>query len=581
MTRTKYDLKWGFLLVFLLGNLSLALGQDKATQIDKLMKAYTEYGEFSGAVLVADHGKVIYKNGFGLANIEWNAKNTPDTKFRIGSLTKQFTSMLVMQQVAAGKLDLHKPISTYLPDYPKPNGDQITLHDLLTHSSGIPNFTSFPTYGKMMKMEFTPAELVQTFADSTLEFAPGSQYQYSNSNYVLLGYILETVTGQSYEDLLQQNILDPLGMKNSGYDHHGPILPKRATGYFKTLTQSRNADFIDMSVPFAAGAIYSTVEDLYKWDRALYTDKLLPKKYRDQIFTPYVSAGRFDYGYGWAMGKIPVGTSGDSTYVVHHSGGINGFTALITRFTQDDKFVILTANIATDALEDITLSIANVLYDQPYEAPKKPMALAIYQWMKDNKPNQVMKRYHQHKDDNMYAPLSEFDMNMLGYAYLWSHQMDQALTIFKINVEAFPNSANVYDSYGEALIYNGDRKASIENYKKSLELNPANTGAIAMLKRMGVEMDTKAAIATEAQLKSYVGTYQLMPSFSIVITREGKQLFGQATGQPKLELLPKTANHFYSNVVDAQVVFNKGDNGKVTSLTLIQGGSQQLGKKVK
>jgi len=579
MKHAKLDLKRTIFLWLFIGNLTMVLGQDKAQQVEKLMNAYTDYGQFSGAVLVADQGNVIYKGGFGLANVEWDAANTPDTKFRIGSLTKQFTSMLVMQQVEEGKLDLNKPISTYLPDYPKPNGNNITIHHLLTHSSGIPNFTAFPEYGKYMKMEFSPADLVKTFADSTLEFTPGEQYNYSNSGYVLLGYILETVTEQSYEDLLQNKIFEPLGMENSGYDHHGPILPKRATGYFKTLTRSRNADFIDMSVPYAAGAIYSTVGDLYKWDRALYTDKLLSKEFRDKIFSPYISAGRFNYGYGWAMGNIPVGNT--EVYVVHHSGGINGFTALITRFTKDDKFVILTGNIASDALEDITRSIANVLYGQPFEAPKKPLAQEVYQWMQDNKPKQVMKLYKKHKDDDVYAPLSEFDMNMLGYEYLWSHRMDEALAIFQINVEAFPNSANVYDSYGEALIYNGNRKASIENYKKSLELDPSNQGAIDMLKRMGVTLEAKEVEVTEALLKSYVGTYQLMPSFSIVITQEGNRIFGQATGQPKLELFPKAENHFYSNVVDAQVVFNKNlDNGKITSLTLVQGGAQQIGKKI-
>jgi CubicO group peptidase (beta-lactamase class C family) len=582
MTQSKINLKPILFFLLLIGNLPNGISQDKAKQIDELLTSYAEYGMFSGSALVVDGGETIYKNGFGLANIEWNISNTPQTKFRIGSLTKQFTAMLVMQQVEAGKLDLQQPISKYLPDYPKQNGDIISIHHLLTHTSGTPNFTAFPEYNDYMTREFSPEDLVQVFADSALEFTPGTQYNYSNSGYVLLGYILETVAETSYEDLLQNKIFAPLNMRNSGYDHHATILTNRATGYFQSLTKSRNAAYIDMSVPYAAGAIYSTVEDLFVWDQALYSNELLSEKHREQLFTPHTPAGRFDYGYGWAMGDIPLGTSGDSVYVVHHSGGINGFTSLITRFPKEGNSVILTGNIATDALEEITRSIANVLYGQPFESPKKPFAREIYIWMKANKPKEVVKLYSKYKNDKTYSSLNEAEMNQLGYEYLWSHRMDQALAVFEINVDAFPNSSNAYDSYGEALIYNGDRKASIENYKKSVELNPYNQNGIDMLKRMGVELEAEDVSVAESILKTYTGIYQLMPSFSIVITLEDQKIYGQGTGQPKLELLPKSENHFYSNVVDAQVVFNKNqDDGKITSLTLIQGGAQQIGNKVK
>ncbi|MFK7953149.1 MAG: serine hydrolase [Ekhidna sp.] len=585
MTQTKIYLKGVLLLCTLFGNLHLANGQNKKAQIEKLLNTYAEYGLFSGSVLVAEDGGLLYKNGFGLANIEWRMSNTAQTRFRIGSITKQFTSMLVMQLVEEGKLDLKTPISTYLPDYPKENGSIITIHHLLSHTSGIPNFTSLPEYREYMRKQMSPSALVQTFADLELEFTPGEQYNYSNSGYVLLGYILETVAQDSYKNLLQDRIFTPLGMKNSGYDNHNTIIPNRATGYFTTITKARNADFVDMTVPYAAGAIYSTVEDLFLWDRALYTNKLLTQKFRDQLFTSHISAGRFDYGYGWAVGNVPIGASGETAFVVHHSGGINGFTSLITRFTKDDHFIVLTANTATDMLEEITNSIALILYDQPVMAPKKSFAREISTWMNEKKPKEVLKLYRKNANGTEFRPLNEFEMNQLGYDYLGSGQMQQALTIFQINIEAFPSSFNVYDSYAEALLMSGNMKESIKNYQKSLEINPDNRNGIQMLKRMGVEVEAKnpptIQVDTELLMK-YVGTYQLMPTFIIEITVEGQKIFGQATGQPKLELFSKSTTEFYSKMVDAQVIFNTDSgNGAIESLTLVQGGSKSIAKKVK
>jgi CubicO group peptidase (beta-lactamase class C family) len=182
------------------GIFNVSYGQTKVDKLDKLIGAYAEYGKFNGSVLVAEKGKVIYKKGFGFAEMEWNIANQSDTKHRLGSITKQFTAMLIMQLVEQGKLKLDVPISTYLPDYPKKNGDVITIHHLLTHTSGIPNMTAFPNFVKsVMPNAYTPLQLVNMSADSTLEFKPGERFNYSNSGYLLLGYIIEKVTGKSYE----------------------------------------------------------------------------------------------------------------------------------------------------------------------------------------------------------------------------------------------------------------------------------------------------------------------------------------------------------------------------------------------
>ncbi len=241
---------------------------DKTDKLDELIGAYSEYGKFNGSVLVAEKGEIIYSKGFGWANVEEEIPNEAETKFRLASVTKQFTAMLILQLVAENKLKLNVPISTYLPDYPKETGDMITIHHLLTHTSGIPDFTSFAGYSEMMDDHYNPEELVQLFADSPLEFTPGKRFQYSNSGYVLLGFIIEKITAKTYEDVLQEKIFTPLGMTNSGVDHNDTKLRNAAKPYQRLGIEFQDATYIDMSIPFSAGAIYSTVEDLYLWDQA-------------------------------------------------------------------------------------------------------------------------------------------------------------------------------------------------------------------------------------------------------------------------------------------------------------------------
>ena len=295
-------------LIIQLAFVALANAQSKTDKINELMNLYTEYGQFNGSVLVSENGKVIYKDGLGLANMEWNIPNEPNTKHRLGSITKQFTSMLIMQLVEQGKLDLNGIITTYMPTYPKKNGDKITIHHLLTHSSGIPNYTSIPNFFQDKSRDtYTPDEFLSFFADLPLDFKPGKEYAYSNSGYFLLGVIIEKTTGKSYEENLQEKIFAPLEMANSGFDHYNSIIKNRSSGYERNgNTSYENAHYLDMSVPFSAGSIYSTVEDLFLWDQALYTDKILSVKYRELMFTPHMPAFRGSYGYGWMITETGV-----------------------------------------------------------------------------------------------------------------------------------------------------------------------------------------------------------------------------------------------------------------------------------
>ena len=574
-------------VVLLLITATLSFAQPKAAKIDALVKQYAANGQFNGAILVADKGQVVLKKGYGMANMEWNIPNAPDTKFRLGSITKQFTAMLIMQLVEQSKLKLTGKITDYLPDYPKATGDKITIHHLLTHTSGIPNYTNVPRFFETLaRNPYTPQAFTKEFSGLPLDFEPGSKFTYSNSGYFLLGVIIEKVTGKPYATVLTENILKPAQMADTGYDLFSPILPKRAAGYEKQGGKYVNAPYLDMSIPYAAGSMYSTVEDLYRWDQVLYTDKLLSASSKTVMFTPFL--GSYEegagYAYGWSIGKTKVGERKDSLLLVEHGGGINGFNTIISRLPNDKQFVVLLNNTGRAPLSDMRQNILRVLYDQPVESPKKPITDMLRQSILSEPLAKSREKFNAWKTDKAYS-VNENDLNNLGYELMRDGKLPESINVFTFNVEAFPNSYNVYDSRGEAYMTASNKAAAIQDYKKSVALNPRNVNGFDKLKELGetVEAPKDVAVAAvdEATLASYVGTYQLAPSFSIVITQQGEKLFGQATGQPAFELFPESKTKFFLKVVDAQVTFVSNDKGEVEQLILHQNGRDIPGKRVR
>jgi CubicO group peptidase (beta-lactamase class C family) len=461
-------------VILQLFTLSTVLAQDKAKKIDELISKYNQYGLFNGSALVSENGKVILHKGYGSANMEWNIPNKPDTKFRLGSVTKQFTALLILKLVEQGKIKLDVPITAYLSDYPKENGDKITIHNLLTHTSGIPNYTSLPNFGKdYSRNSYTPEEFVKIFSSLPLDFAPGAKFSYSNSGYFLLGYIIEKISGKSYEQFLQEIIFTPLKMVNTGYDHTDVVIKNRAAGYEKRGEKITNATYIDMSIPYAAGSLYSTVDDLYLWDQALYTNKLLSTQSMDLLFKPHINTGGTDfYGYGWSIEEA---TNGDKPKlkVIQHGGGIPGFNTIISRIPVDKNLVVLLNNTGGTVLDEINNSIRAILYNQPFEQPKKSLAFELLNIFSEKGISAGNDAYKKLKSNPIYG-IKEGDINGVGYQLLQTGKKKEAIEIFKINVDAFPKSGNAYDSLGEAYLADGDTKSAIVNYKKSLELDPAN-----------------------------------------------------------------------------------------------------------
>ena len=374
---------WGARLlgIALLAGTSGAHAQEVPKQdgarIEEYMAACVKYRHFSGAVLVARDGKVLLSKGYGLANRENDVPCTPQTKFRIGSVSKPFTAMAVMILQERGKLDVRDKVKKHLPDSPAA-WDEITVHHLLTHSSGIPNITEVKArYMHLVAKSITPEELVASFRDMPLLFQPGEKGQYSNSNYILLGMIIEKVSGQHYDRFLDENIFRPLDMKDTGFDRARPILKHRAAGYLTWGFQVVNAAPIDMSVPFAAGGLYSTTEDLYRWDQALSTTSVMSAKTLEQIFTPdkapNAHPGVSAFGYAWAIAKV----FNQRRTLVTHQGGINGFTAVMNRYPKERVSVIVLSNCEWTPIDAIGADLGAIVLGEKYKVPAATQTVTV------------------------------------------------------------------------------------------------------------------------------------------------------------------------------------------------------------
>ncbi len=550
-----------------------AFAQTKAAKIDEVMTTANKYRLFNGAALVAENGKVIYKKGFGRANMEWDIPNTPETKFRLGSITKQFTAVLVLQLVDQGKIKLDGKISDYLPAYRKDVGDKVTIHQLLNHTSGIPSYTSLPGFQNVSRNPYSVDDFVKQYASGDLEFEPGAKFSYNNSGYFLLGAIIEKVSGQSYERVLKEKVFDPLGMKNTGYDRYGPVIEKRASGYIKTATGYLNANYLDMSIPYAAGSMYSTVDDLYLWDQALYSDRVISAQSKELMYKPNLS----NYAYGWAVAPAKFGSVNIAR--IAHGGGINGFNTSIVRFPAQKHLIVLLDNTSQgQSLDRLETLLTSILFDQPYDLPRMPVAEVLLKTINEKGIEAGVAQYRDLKTrQSKEYDLGEDEINRLGYQLLRAEKVNEAIEIFKLNVEAFPQAANTYDSLGEAYMLSGKSDLAIQNYKKSLELNPQNNNAVAMLKRL----ESKPVAVEPKTLSAYVGEYEVTPQFVVKIFVEGDKLMTQATGQPVLELLAEADNKFIVKGVNAKVTFVKNEQGQVTSLIIHQGGRDTTGKKMK
>ncbi|MGI0133356.1 MAG: serine hydrolase [Candidatus Micrarchaeaceae archaeon] len=541
--------------------------KDMRSKIDQYMNAAAKVEHFMGSVLVARGAQVVNAKGYGMADLKAHVPNTADTEFRIGSVTKQFTAMAILMLQSDGKLNVQDNICKYVPDCPK-DWQPITIYNLLTHTSGIPNFTGFPNYMTVQAQPHTPTQLLALFKDKPLDFKPGAKFSYSNSGYVVLGYIIERASGETYKQFLQQHIFGSLGMKNSGYDSSHPTAKNHAKGYEYSHGEYKPAQYVDMSVPFSAGALYSTVQDLYTWDRALAAGKLIPNSLQKQMFTPQVLVGgelskavgdQSYYGFGWFISN----EFGHKEY--SHEGGIQGFTSFNSWFPDQHVYVIVLDNMTSPDVFTVSRSLAAIVFGGKYTIPEVPKAIHL----PAKELQKFVGRYQVKPGFLMFVTLADDQLKaqLTGQSAFPIYPESKTRFFFKI-VRAEINFAT--NAKGEVTGFVLHQSGQSIPGKK---LKPGE--------KIKTPKAPKTVSLTPEELQKFVGTYQITSDFSIVITREGDQLKEQATGQAALPLFPKSKTEFYLKAVEAQISFVTDSKGHVTGLVLHQHGRKTPGKKIK
>jgi len=518
---------------------------------DNILSAQFKPGETGCAALVAKNGQIIYKKAFGMANLELNVPMQPDMIFRVGSITKQFTAVAILQLMEQGKLSLQDEITKFIPDYPT-QAYKITIEHLLTHTSGIKSYTNIPEFQKYMRTDMKPEEVINMFKNQPMEFAPGTRYNYNNSGYFLLGYIIEKVSGIPYPKYIEENFFKPLGMTNTFYGSDSRIIRNRAYGYQPDGDGVKNADMMSMTLPFSAGSIQSTVEDLFKWNQAVHSYKLVKKETIEKAFTEYKLAdGKgTKYGYGWMFYQV----QGSPT--IEHGGAISGYLANAIYLPKEDVFVAVFSNNNGKPPALVSTLMAAVAIGKPYnrtEITLDDATLDQYKGVYEN-------------EEGVLREISREGTKLFS----------QRKGGEKLVIKVFEKDKFFYENSLTILRFSRDASGNIS------EVVMDDRGTITVWKRTNKQFDTHPQIKVpESVLSLYEGEYELQPGFILAVTKEGDRLFTQATGQAKFEVFAETETKFFLKVVEASIEFVKDDTGKFSKLILNQGGRKMEAKRIK
>lgn len=455
--------------------------QSKKEKLSNVMETYHRYNMFDGAVLVAEEGRVVYKGAFGLANREWNIPNTTDTKFMIGSISKPITSMLVLIQVQKGLIGLDKTIADYLPDFSEKNGKRITIRQLMSHSSGMPNYDIIKDFFPLVSRKFyTREDYIKLYKDSALVFEPGSGYFYSSWAYFTLGYILEKVTGKSYSQLMKEDIFDKVGMSSSGSYYHTQIVPKRATGYDYSLGGYTSSDFRDQSNTMGTGDLYTTVEDLFKLHLAITNNTLINKELTAQMFTPGIRPWR--YGLGW-FNQMFRYTPTDSVFANYHLGTTEGFLAFFLRIPETNSMAVILCNSAPTHFFGIISNLLRVLHNKPVVL-KQPVHKVMESIIPKEGVAKSIEAYKKMKADTANYYVDWLAMDQLAGQLSALKRYEEALLLYEHNAAEFPTRDYAIFNLASTYQVLGRKEEAIKWFKRVLELNPNYQEARSKLKEL-------------------------------------------------------------------------------------------------
>jgi CubicO group peptidase (beta-lactamase class C family) len=513
---------------------------------------------------------------YGVKSLKTKELVDENSIFELGSISKTFTGILLADMVVKGEIDLDEPLQNLLPEgitAPTKDGKSIKLFHLSDHTSGLPRLPNNmnPSNPANPYADYTEKEMYDFLNSYELTRSIGSEFEYSNYAVGLLGNVLAAKRNMTYEELMLEIIAQPLGMKNTAIVFTPKMRENLAYGH-NTGLEVENWDLPTLA---GAGAIRSSAVDMIKYISAnmgiLESDLYSPMRLSHQITSDEEIEQKV--GLGWIIDES------DSVEYIWHNGATGGYNTF-TGFKKDGSLGVIVLTNSESGVTDIGMHILDP--SKALSDPKPSIATKVKHILDNKGIRKATKVYWIIKKNEEEAyDFGEEQLNALGYSYLQKNEIKKAISIFELNVEAFPTSSNAYDSYAEALMKNKENKKAIKNYKKSVELNPGNTNAIEMLKKLGVETKdmVEEIIVEDAVLESYVGDYELAPGFILTISKDGSQLNAQATGQGAASIYPKSNNEFYYKIVDAQVVFNLNEAGEVESLTLFQGGQELVGVK--
>jgi CubicO group peptidase (beta-lactamase class C family) len=528
---------------------------DASAVVSAMLDEVTEKDLPGVAVLVARDGKVLFSGGFGMADLSHDVPITPTTKFRIGSITKQFAAAAILKLQEDGKLNVNDKLTNFFPDFPR--GDEVTIHHLLTHTSGIKSFTSKSDFYATVASSATTQEMIDSFKNDPFDFNPGEKFAYNNSGYFLLGAIVEKVSGQSFNDYLRDTFFKPLGMNDTGVHTSTALLKHEATGYSIEGAKATKAINWDMSRAGAAGNLYSTAEDLMRWNEAVFNGKVISEDSLKAAFTPVkLSSGEvppMNYGYGWMMNE----RRGLKT--ISHSGGLNGWMAQLTRYPDQNTTVVVFHNAFPGVPRLAPGEVAEIVAD-------------FFLW-------QQMKPRPKYEVDESVDPTT-FAAYVGRYDYFGA-VMDVALEGNQLTAQLTGQPRYPIFPSGPNQFFWKIVDAQIEFMKDDsgqiVSARHTQGGQSFVVKRLPEE---KIIEVDEATIDRYVGKYEYKGLGVLVIRRDGKQVFAQMSGQPDFELFAKATDTFFWKAVVAEIKFVAGDDGKVEKAIHTQGGATIEAKKI-
>lgn len=469
-----------FIAVFIVPFMCLTLYSENVHKnIDRLMNSYYKNGQFNGTILIKNNNNIIYERAFGLANREWNIENTLDSKFLIGSVSKSYTALMVLILVDEGLIDLNATINTYIPRYEGPGKNQATLHQMLTHTSGIPNHGAIPNLSKKrVRWIYDSDQYLELVKETALKFEPGTGFEYSGIAYNLLAIICEQVTKQSFKELLKHRIFIPLKMNDTSLNTNLDIDAKRANGYeYYLLEGYKLPSYISMDHCKGSGGILSTVEDMAKFNNECFdAQTLITKSLYKKMFTPYVKDWQ-SYGYGWWIDTID--RDGSIKTLISHGGSTDGYKAYSTRIVEDRTDIMILENdyFRTDVgvkwCYDITNEIIDILAGKEIKEPKRSIAKAVGLTIGQAGIDEALAQLSELKDNREYQ-ISATDYFFLASELDQKHDLKQeSLKVFNEGVMDFPDDFRLSYYFAETLMGIDDKKA-IELYRKCIRLYANN-----------------------------------------------------------------------------------------------------------